>query len=227
MTIEFASSGFSVDRRGLIRGTAALTAGAAFGTASAAYAQKEVPLATLMAPGELPDITVGSKDAKVTLIEYSSMSCPHCARFHQQVLPKLKEKYIDTGKVLLILREFPLNQIAAAVSMLTRCAGDNDKTAALVDIYFLQQDSWLIQGNAEPRLFEIAKQAGFTRDSFDKCLQNQDLFNKIVRARDKASTEFGIDRTPSFYINGKPFKGNVLNFDAFTAIIDPLLKENS
>lgn len=226
MPIRAYANGLTSTRRGLLRGGAALAVLATAGMANPAWAQKEVPVEELMAKSDLPDITIGNKDAKVTIVEYASMSCPACAAFHTSVLPRLKEKYVDTGKVLLIMREFPLNQIAAAVSMITRCAGDNDKTAALINIYFAKQDEWLVRGDAEPKLFEIAKQAGFTRESFDACLGNEDLFNKIVRARDHASDKFGVSRTPSFFINGKPLNGSI-NIETFSAMIDPLLKGGS
>jgi protein-disulfide isomerase len=154
------------------------------------------------------------------------MSCPHCAAFHKTVLPKLKEKYVSTGKVLMVMREFPLNDIAVAVSMLTRCAGDNDKTAGLVDVYFEHQDKWLVRGDAEPKLLELAKQAGFTSESFQACLADEKLYTKLVKQRDVASKQFGVSRTPSFFVNGKAVKGNIMNIETFEQIIDPLLKEN-
>jgi len=196
------------------------------GSITPARAQN-VSVDKLMAPGELPDVTLGSKDATVTIVEYASMSCPHCAAFHKTVLPKLKEKYIDTGKALLVMREFPLNEVAVAVSMITRCAGDNDKTAALIDVYFEHQDKWLVRGDIVPKLLDLAKQAGFTKESFDKCLADEGLYKKLVKQRDVASKEFGVSRTPSFFINGKAVQGNIMNLDTFAQIIDPLLKKQS
>lgn len=196
------------------------------GSITPAQAQ-DVSVDKLMAPGELPDVTLGSKDATVTIVEYASMSCPHCAAFHKTVLPKLKEKYIDTGKALLVMREFPLNEVAVAVSMITRCAGDNDKTAALIDVYFEHQDKWLVRGDMVPKLLDLAKQAGFTKESFDKCLADEGLYKKLVKQRDVASKEFGVSRTPSFFINGKAVQGNIMNLDTFAQIIDPLLKKQS
>ncbi len=222
------SSFVSVNRRQF---TGGLVAGglvaATVGTISPALAEKDVSVTKLMAPGALPDITVGNKQAKVTIVEYASMSCPHCAAFHKNVLPKLKEKYIDNGKALLVMREFPLNEIAVAVSMLTRCAGDNDKMAALVDVYFDHQDKWLVRGDIVPKLLELAKQAGFTKESFDTCLADEGLYKKLVKQRDVASKEFGVNRTPSFFINGKAVKGNIMSIDTFAQMIDPLLKEQS
>ena len=218
----------TVNRRqfsgGLVAG--GLIATALAGLITPAVAQ-DVSVDKLMAPGELPDITVGKKSATVTIVEYASMSCPHCAAFHKNVLPKLKEKYIDTGKALLVMREFPLNEVAVAVSMIARCAGDNDKTAALIDVYFDQQDKWLVRGDIVPKLLDLAKQAGFTKESFDKCLADEGLYKKLVKQRDVASKQFGVSRTPSFFINGKAVKGNIMNIDTFAQIIDPLLKKQS
>lgn len=207
--------------------TGLLAATSAGGNALAQRKLEDVDVDKLMAPGELPDITLGSADAKVTMVEYASMSCPHCANFHKLVMPKLKEKYIDTGKVRVILREFPLNQVALAVSMLTRCAGDNEKMAGLVEVYFDLQDQWLVRGDIAGKLLEIGKQAGFTEESFNKCLENKELSDKLIKQRERASKEFGINSTPSFFINGKAVQGNVLQFETFASIIDPLLKENS
>ena len=221
------SSSESVTRRQFTGGLFAggLVAAGIIGSISPALAEKDVSIEKLMAPGALPDITVGNKEAKVTIVEYASMSCPYCAAFHKNVLPKLKEKYIDNGKALLVMREFPLNEIAVAVSMLTRCAGDNDKMAALVDVYFDHQDQWLVRGDIVPKLLELAKQAGFTKESFDKCLADEALYKKLVKQRDFASKEFGVSRTPTFFINGKAVKGNIMNIDTFAQIIDPLLKQ--
>lgn len=221
------SSFETVNRRQFAGGLVAggLIAAGFAGSISPAWAERDVSVDKLMAPGALPDVTVGNKQAKVTIVEYASMSCPACAAFHKSVLPKLKEKYIDTGKALLVIREFPLNEIAVAVSMLTRCAGDNDKTAALVDVYFDHQDQWLVRGDIVPKLLELAKQAGFTKERFDKCLADEELYKKLVKQRDVASREFGVSRTPSFFINGKAVRGNTMNIATFEQIIDPMLKE--
>lgn len=221
------SSTETVNRRQFAGGLVAggLIAAGFAGTISPAWAERDVAVEKLMAPGALPDVTVGNKQAKVTIVEYASMSCPACAAFHKNVMPKLKEKYIDSGKALLVIREFPLNEIAVAVSMLTRCAGDNDKTAALVDVYFDHQDQWLVRGDIVPKLLELAKQAGFTKERFDKCLADEALYKKLVKQRDVASREFGVSRTPSFFINGKAVRGNIMNIATFEQIIDPLLKE--
>ncbi|MEQ1616272.1 MAG: DsbA family protein [Hyphomicrobiaceae bacterium] len=169
-------------------------------------AQADADVAELMKAGDLPDQSIGSADAKVTVVEYASMTCGHCATFHKKVFPALKTKYVDTGKVRFIMREFPLDDLAAAASMLSRCAGGSDvaKSYDLTAILFEKQDDWaFVKGNPVPKLFEIAKQAGFTQDSFDKCLTDQKLLERITAVRERGSAKFGVNSTPSFFINGK------------------------
>src|SRR5690554_935145 len=127
-----------------------------------------------MKPGPLPEMSLGKADAPVTIVEYASMTCPHCANFHKTTFPELKKKYIDTGKVRFIFREFPLDPLAAGGFMLARCAGKDDKTKyfAMVETLFHQQKEWVVQKPIEP-LKSIAKQAGFTEQSFDQCLSDQ------------------------------------------------------
>ena len=181
--------------------------------------------AELMKPGPIPDIALGKADAPVTIIEYASMTCSHCANFHNTVLPKLKEKYIDTGKVRLILREFPLDNLAAAASMLARCAGEG-KTYDLTSALFAKQNDWaFVQGNPVPSLFKIASEHGFTKESFDKCLTDQKLLDGITATRDRANKTFGVRSTPSFFINGKKFDGRSDQLEAFDQALEPLLKK--
>jgi protein-disulfide isomerase len=182
-------------------------------------------VAMLMAPGPLPDIIVGSADAPHTIVEYASMTCPHCAEFQTDVFPELQTKYIDTGKARYMLREFPLDNLAAAASMLARCAG-GDKAFPLIEVMFEKQQEWAFgEGNPVPRLFEIAKQAGFTQESFDKCLTDQKLLDDITAGRTRASDVFGVQATPTFYINGKKLDGGP-TLDKFDAMIEPLLAKS-
>jgi protein-disulfide isomerase len=155
-----------------------------------------------MKPGPLPDLVLGNADAPITVVEYASMTCGHCAHFHNTVWPKLKEKYVDTGKVRFIMREFPLDNLAAAASMLARCAGDG-KTYPLIAALFAKQDDWAFVRTPLPELFKFAKQAGFTQESFDKCLTDQKLLDDISAIRSRAAETFGVGATPTFFINGK------------------------
>lgn len=199
----------------------------AAGLAPQAFAQRrsgpsEVPVEELMKPGELPDLALGSPDAKVTIVEFASMTCGHCANFHNNVFPELKKKYIDTGKVRFILREFPLDNLAAAGSMLARCAG-GDKIYPMLDMLFQRQADWVVRQNPVPKLFELAKQAGFTQESFDKCLTDDKLLSQLEAARTRAGEAFGVTSTPTFFINGKRLEG-APTMAEFDKTLEPLLK---
>jgi len=165
-------------------------------------------VAVLMAAGPLPDIVVGSANAPNTIVEYASMTCPHCAQFQTEVFPQVKVKYIDTGKARYILREFPLDNLAAAAFMLARCSG-NDRYYPMVDALFSTQESWAEPGvDAKDKLLQIARQAGMSKDEFDKCLSDKELFSKILQVRQIANDKFQVDSTPTFFINGKRLKGD-------------------
>ena len=221
----------ATDRRQLLAGGAALAALAtAVQLIGPAHAQRrssgpaEVPVEDLMKTVDgLADVALGPAEAKVVVVEYASMTCGHCAAFHKEVFPQIKTKYIDTNKIRFIMREFPLDNLAAAASMLARCA-PAEKVYPMVDMLFATQADWAFaQGNPVPKLFEIAKQAGFTQDSFDKCLTNQKLLDQINMQRTRGSEQFGVSATPSFFINGKKLQAGP-TLAAFEEMIDPLLK---
>ena len=222
-------SGRSVSRRAAWLGMAATIAVSGFAIAATgpSYAQRkqgpsEVSVDELMKPSDLADLTLGPADAKVTVVEYASMTCPHCAHFETDVFENFKKKYIDTGKVRFVYREFPLDNLAAAVSMLARCAG-GDKTFPLIQTFYAKQAEWAFtQGNPVPKLFDIAKQAGFTQESFDKCLTDQKLLDQITAQRTRASDTFGVNATPTFFINGKKLP-ETPTLEAFDKVIEPLL----
>ena len=154
----------------------------------------------------------------MTVIEYASASCPHCANFYKTTFQDLKKEYIDTGKIRFIFREFPHNQPALAAFMLARCA-PKDKFFPMVDMYFEQQDKWLQAPRDE--LFKIAQLAGFTQESFDACLKNEEVAKGIISVRDQAEG-FGVESIPTFFINGEKLKGEK-SIEEFRKIIDPLL----
>ena len=202
--------------------------GGAFSLPALAQQKKgpaEVSVAELMQEGALPDRVLGKADAPVTIVEYASMTCGHCANFHTAVLPTLKQKYIETGKVRLILREFPLENLAAAASMLTRCVAP-EKSYDLTAKLFAEQESWaFVRSNAVPALFKMAESAGFTKDSFDKCLKDEKLLENITAVRDRASKSFGVSATPTFFINGKKMEAASDRIESFDQAIEPLLKK--
>jgi protein-disulfide isomerase len=207
----------TVTRRHLLLGATAVIAVVAAGGAGyylwtppdTAVAQPaagaEVPLAELLTPGPLGDQILGSADAPVTIVEYASMTCPHCAHFHETTYPEMKKKYIDTGKVRFIFREFPLDPLAMAGSMLARCAG-RDKYFPLIETLFSQQKDWVVQKPLEP-LFGIAKQAGFTQPTLNECLGKPQLESGHVASRARATAKFNVNSTPTFFINGKIVRG--------------------
>jgi protein-disulfide isomerase len=216
-------------RRAVLTAAAGIAAAAmlpglpAFAQRKGAPARAEVPVNELMEPGPLPEMSLGKEDAPVTIVEYASLTCGHCANFHNTVFPKIKEKYVDSGQVRFILREFPLDNLAAAASMLTRCAG-GDKTYPLVEVLFKQQEQWaFVRGNPVPELFKVAKQAGFTQESFDKCLTDQKLLEQVTSIRSKAADKFGVNSTPTFFINGKRMQ-DAPTVEAFDKALTPLLK---
>jgi len=208
-----------ITRRELIAGASALAIAAALTPLpDLAFAQAAEDVAQ---PGPLGDMVLGKDDAPVTVIEYASMTCSHCANFHIRTYPELKKRYIDTGKVRYILREFPIDPLAAGAFMLARCAG-KDKYYPLVETLFQQQRNWVVQKPIEP-LFAIAKQAGFTQQTFDACLSDQKMLDGIEWVRARGADKFKVDSTPTFFINGKIFKG-ALSIEDMAKAIDPLLK---
>ena len=198
-----------------VTGFAALTGPAA------AQSQTAVDVAK---PSPLGDMTLGSDKAPVTIVEYASMTCPHCAAFTMNVFPKLKEEYIDTGKVKFIFREFPLDIKAAAGSMLARCIAKSDsaKYFAVVDLLFKQQADWVMHDTADA-LKRIGRQAGLSDDAVNACLKDQKLLDGISATQEYASTTLKVNSTPSFFVNGTMVKGET-SIEAFEKLINPLLK---
>jgi protein-disulfide isomerase len=163
----------------------------------------------LETPSALGDMTFGLKDAPITVIEYASMSCPHCARWFEKVYPRVKADYIDTGKVRYIFREFPHNLQGAAGSMLARCIGKGDpqKYFAAVDVLFRTQDSWV--PDAANGLKRIGRQAGMTDQAVEACLTDQATLDALQKNVEFASKKLGIDSIPTFFVNGTKFTGGV------------------
>jgi protein-disulfide isomerase len=183
---------------------------------------ESVPTAELMVPPPLGDRSLGKADAPVTIIEYASMTCPHCAHFAETTFPELKKRYIDTGKVRFIFREFPLDPLAAGASMLARCA-DKDKFFPLIETLFQRQRQWAVEKPLPP-LLEIAKQAGFSEQSFNACLSNQKMLDEIQAEQKRATDKFGVNSTPTLFVNGEMVKGGV-SIEELAKIIDPLVKK--
>ncbi|WP_431321629.1 DsbA family protein [Rhizobium sp. YTU87027] len=227
-------SEMQLTKRQLLGGVAAATATLA--VFSTAHAATEVPkpdgdvdMAAVLKPGELPEMALGKEDAPVTIVEYMSMTCPHCAHFHTTTFDEIKKKYVDTGKVRFIIREFPFDPRAAAAFMLARCnaAKPEELSTAeqyfpMVSMLFKQQQNWAAADDGRAALLQMSKLAGFTEDSFTKCLTNQKLLDQVNATRERGSKEFGVNATPTFLINGKRYSGD-MSVDTMSALIDSLL----
>ena len=188
-----------------------------------AFAQN-ASAADVAKPVSLPDMTLGPKDAAVTVTEYASLTCPHCATFTKDVFPKIKAAFIDTGKIRFVFREFPLDIKAAAGSMLARCIAKDDsaKYFAVNDLLFKTQDDWVLKDTAAS-LTRIGKQAGLTQDAVEACLKDQALLDKIAADQKFANEVLKVNSTPTFFINGEMLKGEQ-SFEEFSKKITPLLK---
>lgn len=216
------------NRRNLLIGSSAAVALAATGTslsflfgATGALAQ-QFDVAKLMAPaGGVADHPQGPADAKVTVIEYLSPTCPHCKAFHDTVYPQLKTEYIDTNKIQFIGRPFMRNVLDAVVFMLAEAAGP-ERYHDVIDTYFNTQETWATSNTPNDAMFTIAQQLGFTKESYDAALTNQALFSGLEALQKQALDDFGLTGTPTFYVNGKKLSGET-TFEAFKAEIDPLL----
>ncbi len=191
----------------------ALTVLSASETRAQAPIKPDVDLSELMKPGDLPENVMGKEDAPYTIIEYSSMTCPHCAHFHETVLPELKKKYIDTGKARYIIREFPLDNVAAAAAMLARCV-EKPKYFDFVNLLYANQEEWAFKNNPIPALQKFSKQVGFTEQRFDQCLKDEKVLKYIEWVRDRGNTKFDVHATPTFFINGHKLQGaDISDFD--------------
>jgi protein-disulfide isomerase len=175
-------------------------------------------------PGSLPDMALGPANAAVTITEYASMTCPHCAAFTEKVFPKIKSEYIDSGKIRFVFREFPLDIKAAAGSMLARCVAKDDagKYFAVVDMLFRQQESWVLKNTTET-LIRIGKQAGLSQQQVEDCLKDQALLDKIAADQKYANEVLKVNSTPTFFLNGEMMKGEQ-SFEEFDKRIKSLLK---
>ena len=189
----------------------------------AAMAQ-DAPAALVSKPVSLPDMAVGTAKAPVTIVEYASMTCPHCAAFEQNVFPMLKSKYMDTGKVRFVFREFPLDIKAAAAAMLARCIAGDDagKFFATIDLLFKQQDQLMEQTKDTIKL--IGKQAGMDELAVETCAKDQALLDKIKADQAFAYETLKVDATPTFFVNGERLRG-AMSFEELEERIKPRLKK--
>lgn len=173
----------------------------------------------LMEPGPLGEMALGDPNAPNTIIEYASMTCSHCAAFHANTYPALKEKYIDTGKVYFILREYPLDALATAAFMLARC-GPKERYFPLVDLMFDRQGEWAFTDNPKQALLTFVRQAGFTEETFNACLTNKEIQDGVLAVKARGASDFGVTSTPTFFINGEMQRGELSIEDIDAVIAD-------
>jgi protein-disulfide isomerase len=209
---------FSLSRRVLL-----CLAVFALGVAAAAAAPKperSVDMAEVLKPGPLPELSLGNPEG-VPVVEYGSLTCPHCAAWSKEVFPKLKAQYIDTGKVRYIFREFSRNPLDVAAFVLARCVGD-DKALATIDLLFAQQDKWVVDNPLEPLLAAI-KPTGLGREKAMACLNDQSKADAMEKIEKTATQVVGVQGTPTFVIGGKVYAGEIAMTD-LDAILKPLVK---
>jgi protein-disulfide isomerase len=209
-----------LDRRSLLAGAATLAVVAGFlwyaqsqptmtlaPGANAQDSEPDVNVAELLKAPSLGERSLGASDAKVTIVEYASATCPHCAAFHKETFPELKKNYIDTGKVRFVFREFPFDDLALAAFMLARCAPE-EKYFPMIEVMFETQGTWADRSkNAREELFKIAQLAGFTSESFDTCLKNEQVAKGILDIQKRGEDDFAVRATPTFFVNGKRLRG--------------------
>ena len=171
------------------------------------------------------DFVVGDKNAPVTIIEYASLSCSHCADFHNNTLEDLIKEYVDTGKARIVFRDFPFNYPALLGSMVLRCIPEDVRYDYMNALFQLQQ-KWVVRENAKStqELYKIMQSGGMTKEEFETCTNNVELENTILQALIAAQNEFNIQSTPSFLINGNLVEGNK-SIKEFRQIIDKILSE--
>lgn len=228
----------SFTRRALLGGVAvtALSLALPLGVSEALaqevpQSQGNVDMAKALQPGSLPEMTIGEEKAPIQVIEYMSMTCPHCATFHNTTFEAIKTKYVDTGKVRFIIREFPFDPVATAAFMLARCSPQDPKQAsnpaqyyAMVSMLFKQQRAWAAPANGDVRgaLLQSVRLAGYSQQTFEACLTNQKLLDDVNAVTKRGADEFGVNSTPTFLINGKKYSG-ALSVDAMSKLFDGLL----
>jgi protein-disulfide isomerase len=205
-----------ISRRNLLIGASAIAMLGALGYFGGAWAQPSA----LLAPTPLGDVIQGSETAPVTIVEYASLTCPHCRDFATHTFPELKKRYIDTGKVRFIFREYALNDIDLLAIVISRCA-PKDRYLPLIETLYEKQDVWAVN-NPVPPLLAIAKQAGFTDESFKACASNQQIIEG-VKAQREAGSKFGVNSTPTFFINGEKHVGG-MSMQEMEKALQPYLK---
>jgi protein-disulfide isomerase len=170
----------------------------------------------VISPGPLGDHVLGRADAPVTIVEYASLTCPHCRNYHANVFPRVKRELIDTGKVRYIIREFPIGHSSGNAALINYCAPEG-KWYPLFEAFLARQPEWVSQEVRLDAIFGVAKSSGMTRDAFDKCLANQSIIDGLNEVKQRGR-RLGVIGTPTFFANGKKAQGEV-TFEEIKALI--------
>ena len=182
------------------------------------------PQTELMAPGPLGERVMGKSTAPVTVIEYVSLTCTHCAQFQKELFPRMKKEFIDTGKVRYIVREFPIGRTAGTAAIVNRCAPE-DKYFFLLNQFLTRQPEWVSQEVRPEAIYAVAKASGMSRETFDKCLSNQPIIDGLTEVKQRGR-QFGVIGTPTFFINGRKAQG-VVTYDQIKAMIEQAPPQSS
>ncbi len=181
-------------------------------------------IADIMAPSPLPEMSFGKSTAPVTIVQYASMTCPHCRKFHMEVFPEFKRTYIDTGKVRYILREFPIGKTSGMATIALRCT-QPDKYLTLYGKFMEQQPTWVSQEVRLDPIFAVAQQVGMKRPEFDACVQNQGMIENLKWVKERGR-KLGVIGTPNFFVGDKLIKSE-LNMTELRALIEPQLSDSN
>ena len=195
---------------------AVLTTGMVLVGGNSANAQRLPPAEQMVA-----ERVLGKATAAVELIEYASLSCPHCAAFHNGPWPTLKKEYVDTGKVKLIYRDFPTDKMALAASMIARCAPE-ERYFGIIELMFRTQDDWRRSKNPRGDLANIGRLAGMSQATVEACLRNKILFEVVIKQRNEGNQKLNVNSTPTFIVNGRKIDG-VLSLEEFRLVFDQAL----
>jgi protein-disulfide isomerase len=200
-------------RLGLLAGTTSVLGGLAGGAGVIAPAWAQ--------DGGLPERALGSPEAEITIIEYASLTCPHCAHFHEDTYPELKTQWIDSGKARFVYRHFPLDGLALRASALAECM-EGERFFGFLDLLFASQQSWSRASDPIKALQNLAKQAGMDEATSEACLTDDAVITQVLTQRQQASAEFGIESTPSFIVNDKKIAG-AIGYGEFDEFLSGLL----
>ena len=202
----------------------ALGLGAALAAQAAPQPEQTVSMDNVLKPGPLPELSVGPA-AGVPIVEYGSVTCPHCAAFDREIWPKLKAAYVDNGKARYIFREFSRNPLDVAAFTLARCVGGDDtaKTMAVIELEFATQDKWAFTDNPLDPLLDALRPTGLGKDKAMACLKDNALINKVRAITETANKEIKVQGTPTFVLNGKSYGGELSMAD-FDELLKPLVK---